>query len=205
LAEARDTARVEAFSDGLFAIAMTLLVLEIRVPDLPPGATNRELGQALVALWPSLIAFVASFGTILTMWTHHHHLCTFVRRVDRRLFFSNGFLLLLVTFVPFPTAVAARNVGCSAARTATMFYCATFLMMALAFQVFFAAVVRDGDVPRPDAERRVLDAIRRGYALGPFSYAGAALLAFFSPLLGFLVCAIMWIFWSLTDYRRGRE
>jgi TMEM175 potassium channel family protein len=203
VAEPRDTARVEAFSDGVFAIAMTLLVLEIRVPELPEGATNRALGHALVALWPSIVAFVASFATILTMWTHHHHLCALVRRVDRRLFFANGLLLLLVTFIPFPTAVAARNIGCSAARAATMFYCGTFFLMALAFQVFFAAVARDGDAPRPEAERREIDAIRRTYLLGPSAYAGAALLGFFSPLLGFLVCAVMWIFWSLIDYLRG--
>jgi uncharacterized membrane protein len=203
MAEHKQTARLEAFSDGVFAIAMTLLILEIRVPQLPEGAGNRELGQALVALWPSFAAFAASFGTILTMWTHHHQLCSFVTRVDRRLFFSNGLLLFMVTFIPFPTAVAARHLGCAAARAATMFYCGTFFLMALAFQVLLDAVARDGDVPRTPSDQRTLDAIRRSYQLGPLSYGAAALLAFFSPILGFVICAMMWIFWSLMDYRKA--
>jgi len=201
--ETRDTARLEAFSDGVFAIAMTLLILEIRVPEAAVGGTNRDLGNALVALWPSFLAFAASFGTILTMWTHHHHLCTLVTRVDRRLFLSNGLLLFLVTFVPFPTAVAARYLGCPAARAASIFYCGTFFLLALVYQVLLSAVAREGDVPRSPAAQRTLDAVRRSYQMGPLTYGLAALIAFFSPLGGFLICAVMWVFWSLLDYRNA--
>ena len=110
IAESRqkETSRVEAFSDGVFGIALTLLILDIQLPhESAPLAGNRELFAALLKLWPTFLAFVLSFGTVLTMWVNHHELFRHAFRVDRRLLITNGFLLLAVTFVPFPTAVLA--------------------------------------------------------------------------------------------------
>src|SRR5690349_6439507 len=106
----RETTRVEAFSDGVFAIAMTLLILEITVPSAREGASmdNRALLHSLLALWPSYLAFLLSFGTVLVMWINHHGLFKHAHRADNRLLFANGFLLLVVTFIPFPTAVLAQ-------------------------------------------------------------------------------------------------
>src|SRR2546430_17338014 len=98
--------RVEAFSDGVFAIAITLLILEIRVPHGDGG-----LWAGLLALWPSYIAFLMSFVVILIMWVNHHELLRMVRRVNYPFLFANGFLLLTVTFIPFPTAVVAANLA----------------------------------------------------------------------------------------------
>jgi uncharacterized membrane protein len=103
---AEETGRVEAFSDGVFAIAMTLLVLDINVPrDLAPG---RTLVQALAGQWPTYLAFVTSFATILIMWVNHHRLFTQIGRWDDRLLFGNGLLLLGVVLVPFPTALVPK-------------------------------------------------------------------------------------------------
>src|SRR5258708_29828085 len=103
---AKETGRLEAFSDGVFAIAITLLVLELKVPSIPPaGATSAALGKALLQLWPSYFALVTSFFTILIMWMHHHAILRNVHRTDSRLHFSNGCLLLFLTFVPYPTSL----------------------------------------------------------------------------------------------------
>src|ERR1700680_3215204 len=99
---AEETGRVEAFSDGVFAIAMTLLVLDIKVPrDLAEGGTP---AQALPSQWPTYLAFVTSYATILIMWVNHHRLFTHIARWDDRLLFANGLLLLGIVLVPFPTA-----------------------------------------------------------------------------------------------------
>ena len=87
------TGRVEAFSDGVFAIAITLLILEIRVPKLPDHAGAGELLAATAGLWPSFLAFLLSFFAILIMWVSHHELMRMVRDVDYHLLFANGFLL----------------------------------------------------------------------------------------------------------------
>src|SRR5258708_12709042 len=103
---AKETGRLEAFSDGVFAIAITLLALELKVPSIPPaGATSAALGKALLQLWPSYFALVTSFFTILIMWIHHHAILPNVHRPDSRLHSTTGFLLLLITFVPYPTSL----------------------------------------------------------------------------------------------------
>jgi uncharacterized membrane protein len=103
----KETGRIEAFSDGVFAIAITLLVLEIKVPS-HETAESSGLTSALFALYPSYLAFLASFATILVMWVNHHRIFNLIRRSDRAFLYWNGLLLLLISFVPFPTALLAR-------------------------------------------------------------------------------------------------
>src|SRR3989442_3427655 len=133
--------RVEAFSDGVFAIAITLLILEIRVPHGDGG-----LAAGLIALWPSYIAFLLSFVVILIMWVNHHELLRMVRTVNYPFLFANGVLLLTVTFVPFPTAVLAANLATPDAKASVAFYCATFVAQALGWNLLFATMVRGGVV-----------------------------------------------------------
>ena len=111
---AKETARLEAFSDGVFAIAMTLLALELKDPRVEP-ATAGSLASGLLNQWPSYLAFFSSFFTVLVMWVHHHAIFRQVQRVDVRLLFANGFLLLLITAVPFPTAIVAQYLRTPAA------------------------------------------------------------------------------------------
>src|SRR3954468_6873094 len=116
-----ETNRIEAFNDGVFAIAITLLILEIRVPE--QGDTR--LAPALLNLWPSYLAFATSFFEIGVMWINHHRLFTMIRRTDQRLLIFNLLLLLGITFVPFPTALIARHLGADDAWAAALLYNAT--------------------------------------------------------------------------------
>src|SRR5436309_14245655 len=100
-----ETNRVEAFSDGVFAIAITLLILTISVPS-----HGEHLGHELIDLWPSYVAYAVSFLTIGIMWVNHHTLFRNFARVDRPLLLLNILLLMLIAFVPFPTRVAAEFV-----------------------------------------------------------------------------------------------
>jgi uncharacterized membrane protein len=100
------SARLEAFSDGVLAIAATLLVLELHVPD-----AGQDLGAALLAQWPSYAAYAVSFATIGIIWVNHHALFVHVRQVDRTLLFLNLLLLMVVSLIPFPTAILGRFVG----------------------------------------------------------------------------------------------
>ena len=105
--EEKETGRLEAFSDGVFAIAITLLVLDLKVPATgakadPPRA---QLGKALLQQWPSYIGLVTSFFTVLIMWVHHHAILRNVCKTDAWLHFANGCLLFGVTFVPYPTSI----------------------------------------------------------------------------------------------------
>src|SRR5215210_4078111 len=139
----RETARLEAFSDGVFGIAMTLLILEFKVPHLEHASEDagRQLLLALRNMWPSAIAFLLSFGTILIMWVNHHGLFKHAHGADNRLFFANGFLLLIVTFVPFPTWVLAEYLDRRAANVAATFYCATFILVSISYNILLWSVM----------------------------------------------------------------
>lgn len=160
-----ETTRVEAFSDGMFAIAITLLILEIKVPTSPPGS----LSQALLHQWPSYLAFLLSFFYIGVMWMNHHRMFTHIRKSNDTLLIFNLLLLLGVTAVPFPTAVLAANLGTRDQRTAALFYNGVFVVIALFFNVLWRYAV----------SRQLLDKslessasmISRQYAVGPLMYA----------------------------------
>ena len=108
----KDTGRVEAFSDGVFAVALTLLVVSLAVPEIAANRAvdARSLLHALAAQWPQFVAFAASFFSVLLLWISHHQTFAMIRRTSRHLMLANGLLLFLVTLIPFPTAVLARYV-----------------------------------------------------------------------------------------------
>ena len=111
----KETSRIEAFSDGVFAIAIALLILEIKVPT-----AENDLAAQLLRQWPSYVAFVISFAFIGIMWINHHRLFTHIRRADNALMILNLALLLGVTAVPYPTAVLAQHLNRGGQRTAAI-------------------------------------------------------------------------------------
>ena len=190
------SSRVEAFSDGVFAIAITLLILEIRVPNGEPG----KLWAGLLALWPSYIAFLMSFFVILIEWVNHHELLRMLRAVNYPFLFANGFLLLTITFLPFPTAVVAAKLATPDAGAAVAFYCATFVVNALLWNVLFATMVR-GRLMRAEVSVETVRNIQRTYYVSMAVYVLAAGLAFVQPALGLLLNAALWIVFIRLGYR----
>lgn len=205
----KDTARVEAFSDGVFGIAMTLLILEIKVPHMPPDAPNDRwwLFVSLLHLWPSFVAFVLSFGTVLIMWINHHGLFKHAQRADNRLLFANGLLLLLVTFVPFPTAVLAEYLDRPGANAAAIFYCATFVLVSLSYNLLLGAVLpnRASEAVGSQAHEAAVARIRRAYRVGLVVYLTAAVVAAFSAFAGLAICLSLWGLWALLNYSPGHR
>ena len=198
---AESTGRVAAFSDGVFAIAITLLILEIRVPH---AGAERSLWAGLVTLWPSYLAFALSFFVILIMWVNHHELMRMVRVVSYPFLFANGFVLLTVTFVPFPTAILAEHLATREASAAVTFYCGTFVVNSLAWGLLFTTIVRDR-LFRADVDAPTIDRIRRAYVAGPVVYLVATLVALVQPVLGLVLNVSLWILWIRLCYHTTRE
>lgn len=198
---AEGTGRVEAFSDGVFAIAITLLVLEIRAPH---AGVEGGLWAGLVALWPSYVAFVLSFFVILVMWVNHHELMRLVRAVNYPFLFANGLVLLTVTFVPFPTAVLAEHLAGAEASPAVTFYCGTFVVNSLAWYLLFSVIVRS-QLFRGDVDAETIRRIRRAYKAGPPVYFVATLVALIQPALGLALNASLWLLWIRLCYQGTYE
>jgi uncharacterized membrane protein len=196
----KNTSRLEAFSDGVFAIAITLLVLELKVPHLASGAvepTAAALRDSLAVQWPAYVSFVTSFFTILIMWVHHHAVFRLVCRTDARLLFANGLLLMMVTVVPFPTAVVAEYIQTSAASPACELYCGSFLATSIAFYLLSTAAFRK-EMLDPNSSAEAPLRLRKSYRWGPPLYVVASATSLFSPWLAMSICTGLWVFWAAT-------
>ena len=194
--DGKDTGRVEAFSDGVYAIAITLLVLDLKVPrDLPAG---QSLSDALVRQWPADLAFLVSFATIGVGWVIHHRLFTMIRRSDDWLIRWNLLLLLLVTVVPFPTALVAEYWDTDESRTVTLIYNALNLSLAVAFNVLWRhAASQGGRRLDPRVDRRLVQALTRQYQFGPLLYLGSSALAFWSPAASLAALGLFAVFFAM--------
>lgn len=201
----RELQRTEAFSDGVFAIAITLLVLELRVPVLEEEFVgNVHLRESLTRLWPSFIAFGMSFWVILVMWINHHDLLYLARRSDRQMMFANGVLLLMVTFVPFPTAVLARYLGTPARDMACALYCGTFVLISVSYCVLFYTIWWNKRLARADVSHDVYRRVEKAYLWGLAVYGAAFAMTFVSGLIGLAICTSLWFVWTRLAYTSAR-
>lgn len=190
--QAKETARLETFADGVFAIAITLLVLEIHIP-----ASGEDLSTGLLAQWPSFAAYVISFLGIGVMWVSHHQMFALIRRTTPTFLFLNVLFLLPVAFIPYPTAVVAQHIQEPESRTvAVLLYGGVSTVVAVMFNVLWSYAIRAGLVAR-GAGGSLARSAARGFRLGPFVYLGATLLALVNPLLSMAVFAGLAIYWML--------
>src|SRR5690349_8475598 len=129
--EQKETLRIETFSDGVFCIAVTLLSIEIGV-EVKGIESNKSLLHALWEKWPICLAYVISFINVLLAWIGHHSLFKMLKRSDNAIMISNGFLLMLVALVPFPTKTLGMFLQGAALKTAVIFYTGYFVLISLA-------------------------------------------------------------------------
>jgi TMEM175 potassium channel family protein len=189
-----ETARLEAFSDGVFAIAITLLIIEIHVPGREHAET---LGHELLSLWPSYLGYLTSFLTIGVMWINHHHVFSYVVRADRTMLLLNTVLLLLIAFVPFPTAVLAQFIEGDGARAAAVLYGATLTLTAIVFFAWWRYASSDRRLIGDHVSDEDVDDVTRAYTPGTLLYGGAMLLAFLEPWLSAALYLAIAVFYAL--------
>jgi uncharacterized membrane protein len=201
-----ETTRTETFSDGVIAIAATLLVLDLRVPvEQDLRDLHESLGRALADQWPSYAAYVTSFLVAGIIWVNHHGVFALISRVDRVTQFLNLLLLMTVAAIPFTTALMAEylRTGGADARTAAVVYSAVMLLMSLSFAALYNYVAR-----RPALLADGVDPVAVRASIVRFSVVGAALytatvvIALFSApicLLAQLVLALYYCFQQIRS------
>ncbi len=192
-----ETGRIEAFSDGMFAIAMTLLILGIKVPA---ESAASHLAAALIKQWPAYLAFITSFASIGIMWINHHRLFTLIGRADDALLALNTLLLLGITVVPFPTALVAQYLEGPGTRTAVLIYSGTFFLIAIFFNVLWRYASGSGRLLGEGADPASVSGISRQYAIGPAIYLVAAILAYFSPLASLVMNLLLAVYFALPHH-----
>ena len=185
--------RLETFADGVFAIAATLLILNV---DAQVPATPATSAPASCTSGRRTSAYAVSFVTIGIMWVNHHTVMSQIDRTDRRFLFANIGLLMCIAFVPFPTRLVAEHIRGDGARDAALAYGFTMVTTAIMFNITWLYASRGGRLLRPDANPAVVSGLTRSYLPGPWIYLGATLLAFVSPaasVIGFLVIATLYV------------
>lgn len=195
----RDTSRVEAFSDGVFAVAITLLVLNLVVPPHQPGGLLHALGD----LWPAYLAYLASFLFVGVSWVNHHALFRRIRSMDRGLSWVNLVLLLTVVPTPFPTAVLAdalREGNALDSNTAAAFYGLVLSTDAIAWFFLLTYAGRHPHLLHHESDAKLLRVDGLRALLGIVSYGGAGLLGFLvSPLIALVIFVCLPVFYGLTS------
>ncbi|MDX6286328.1 MAG: potassium channel family protein [Frankiales bacterium] len=191
-----DTARLEAFSDGVLAIAITLLILDIRLP-----VNSHNVGEDLLHAKSHYVAYATAFFTIAVLWVNHHDLFKLIDHADRGLMFLNSMLLLSISFLPFPTSVLAEHMDSNANDRQAALLAYGFTMVAIAF--FYNTTwryVRSHGLLRADLSADVIGRITRAYNPAILLYAAALPLSFFSAWFSIAVWLGLAVFFLLFGY-----
>jgi uncharacterized membrane protein len=199
------TSRIEAFSDGVFAIAATLLVLELKVPHVEPG----ELGGTLLGNWPSYATYVVSFLVIGIIWVNHHAVLERIRKVDRPLLFLNLVFLMAVAVIPFPTALLAEYLKAGHdEHLAAAVYGGSMTLMGVTFGSIWAYAVLGGDLLHegidPARARRSLWIFAAGNPLYVLAI-GASLLSAKLALAIYALLALFYMFDVLPELTQQED
>jgi uncharacterized membrane protein len=193
------TGRLETFADGVFAIAATLLILDVSV-----HARGDRLARALEHSWPQYAAYAVSFLTIGIIWVNHHTCFEQIGRTDRTFLFLNIGFLLCVAFIPFPTRLVAEHLRDGGARPAAIAYGLTLTATAIFFNAFWLYAASGRRLIAAQADQRVVSGITRSYRPGAPIYAAATLLALWSPDAAVVMFAVIALFYVLESSIFGR-
>ncbi len=167
--------RLEAFADGIFAFAATLLILNLAVTEGSP------LGKQLLEIWPSYVAYAISFTTIGIIWMNHHLVMNQISQVNRPFLLLNVLFLMLIAFIPFPPRLLALHINKDGAQAAALAYGITLTLTALLINALWRYAAWNHRLIRHDADPRVVSGISRSYLPGPIIYFVATAAALLSP------------------------
>ena len=207
--EEKETGRIEAFSDGVFAIATTLLILEIQVPLQTDGSPLPNAGALLSSLqaqWPHYLAYVMGFSTIVIMWINHHGLFRLIRRSTHGLLLWNSFLLFVITVVPLPTALVAEYLSPlddDRARLVLMIYSGWGVVIALGYNALWWYMSGNNRLINRNADPADVRAVTQAYFFGPILYLVGLLAAIWSAPLSLAANLLLAVFFALPSRVQG--
>ena len=196
--ERNSNARLEAFSDGVFAIALTLLIIDVKLPSTESIQSNADLLLGLKNLLPKILAFLLSFTVILISWVNHHEALKLVHGSSPHFIYANGLMLLAVVFIPFPTSLLGEFILTDHAAPAVSLYSAVFGIQALAWALMAKAALNPSNplITNEKSIRTGHKNLKRSYYAGVL-YTVCAITALWLPLEIAIFVALSWILWLI--------
>lgn len=204
MSEPNPNTRLETFCDGVFAIALTLLIIDIKIPSTMKINNTADFWHALEHVAPSIFAFILSFIIILITWVNHHASLKLLNRSSVSFIYANGFLLFTVVFIPFPTSLLGEHILTDHATPAVILYNATLALQALGWVLFFTSALKNGLVKN---EKSIIQTRKSGkFAYFAFAlYSLCAILAIWFPFVIAIFTTLTWIFWLIWGTRVKHE
>jgi len=194
MSETNPNSRLEAFCDGVFAIAITLLIIDIKIPSTEKIDTTADFWHALKHITPSILAFVLSFIIILITWVNHHASLKLVNKSSPSFIYVNGFMMLTVAFIPFPTSLLGEYILTDHAAPAVILYDVTLAVQAISWILFGGSILKDRLGKNEKATLQTRQTRKFGYFAFPL-YSTCAIMAIWFPLTIAIITTITWIFW----------
>ena len=205
MAETNVNARLEAFCDGVFAIALTLLIIDIKVPPSSTLATTKDLWRALGQLVPSLLVFLLSFAVILITLVNHHATLKLVDRASPPFIYANGCLLLGVVFIPFPTALLGEYLLTDHSAPAVILYAAVFGFQGLGWNLLTRAALKPRALTRDEKSAQAMRKRHRYSYFAMTIYAACAIAAVWVPHTVAIVLGLIWTVWIVLSINTRDE
>lgn len=201
----KQTARLEAFSDGIFGVAITLLAIEIGIKEYE-GATNLSLWEKIIENWPQYFTYFNSFATVLLIWMGHHKIFNKIWRSNRWVILLNGLVLLLVVLFPFPTKTVGAFIGTNAVNTAVSFYAGFTCLIVVTMLLLNLCIINNKKIMiNPDKDMQWFNKSIKGQMFGIVVYAAAAIIAIYSAFIGLALTFLMWVFWAIVTKDNDEE
>ena len=197
--------RLEAFSDGVFAIALTLLIIEIKIPAVESVHTKKELWNAFAHNWPSWLAFYVSFITILISWVAHSHVFKLIGKSTNKLIYANALLLLSIITMPFFTTTLAAYIKTDLSGPVITLYCGFSIILTISWIVIQHAVLYPVSLCKPGLDlkkvKKVFKYTKFGLVLNIFTF----LLSFWFPITAFVIVALLYVVWLVMGISLKEE
>ena len=195
MSENKSLDRLAAFSDGVFAIAITLLILEIKVPPIDSIHSVNDVVDSIFHLWPSFFAFLYSFGGILVQWVFHHNILNLLNKTSRPFLYTNGLLLLTIVFFPFPTAFLAEYINTEYAMPAIVFYSGVSVINALAWFLFYRSIDKPKALRTSAFSNELYYKIKKSNYVALVIYTATTVLAIWFPYISLIINIAVWLLW----------
>lgn len=195
----KETVRIEGFSDAVFAIAITLLVLDLHAPEANTIKNSAELLTFLKGEWTSYLAFTLSFFSIFIMWVNHHKIFKQIYSRNTAIMFANGLILFLVSAVSYPTALLARFFDGEASKIAVALYTGIFVLINISYNLLWLVASNNKKLLRPEITNSAIKKIRNNYLYGLPTYLIAFGISFQYPSIALAINMILLFFWALSS------
>ena len=192
----KQTTRLEALSDGIFGVAITLLALEIGITEYE-GANNFNLWHKILERWPEYFSYFNSFATVLLIWMGHNKIFKQLRAANHWIYLMNGLVLLFVVLFPYPTKTVGTFIGTGAENTAVAFYAAFTGSITLSMLLLNVCILQNKRLLlNPDKSIPWIKGMIKEQVVGIISYGMITVLAFYFSKIAIILTFFMWVFWA---------